>query len=194
MITVTLLGASFTKQHFFLETKDTSVLLTSTKYSSSSCKTNSNISLSLQFFRCVKSRHLWRVGVSHHLLCTLYAQIQCVSGVKWGVGACPSDKVHGADPALPGQSHAEIRTDNIQRKNCCRLNSTLYKTRRAVLRPSSIGCSHADGNSYKQGTCESLSTWTWTGLSNEDLERLFLEGFENRHDYCWSVHTFFGLS
>lgn len=55
----------------------------------------------------------------------------CVSVCLWGhggggegVAACPSDKAYGAGPVLPGQSHIQIRADNIHWKNCCRLDTT----------------------------------------------------------------------
>lgn len=41
----------------------------------------------------------------------------------WEVAACPSDKARGAGPVLPDRSHIQIRADNIQWKNCCRLET-----------------------------------------------------------------------
>ncbi len=65
-------------------------------------------------------------------MCAYMSVHVCICACVWGVAACLSDKAYGADPVLPGQSHIQIRGDNIHWKNCCRLDTALYITHNTV--------------------------------------------------------------
>lgn len=126
---------------------------------------------------------IWYV---HIYLCVCMCECACVC-VWERVAACPSDKAYGAGTVLPGQSHIQIRADNIHWKSCCRLDTALHATHTSQSCVCFIDaffciCLCVNIQSLKLhasvclgAICFCCYTWVWACIFAEDYELLPLK-------------------
>lgn len=117
----------------------------------------------------------------------VYACVSVLVCVWERVAACPSDKAYGAGTVLPGQSHIQIRADNIHWKSCCRLDTALHATHTSQSCVCFIDaffciCLCVNIQSLKLhasvclgAICFSCYTWVWACIFAEDYELLPLK-------------------